>query len=298
MITSKSLAATSVIILALLPIFSQAQDDLMKELEAQDKNATQYIGQTFKGSRLVNGQSVETKGKGELEIIFSHRFGTINSGFYNYFGLDEAVMRMGFEYGITDRLGVSVGRSSNDKTFDGYLKYKVARQRKGSRNFPFTITAVGTGMIKSSPKASDNPDVLFVDRLAYVGEVLIARKFTPAFSAQVTPIFVHRNSISGSIENNDDIAIGMGGRYKITKSMAITAEYFYRLDPHENTPYYNSIGFGIDIETGGHVFQMVFTNSLGMIDRTVVAETAGNFSDGDIHFGFNITRAFYPGKKK
>ncbi|HTJ50294.1 MAG TPA: DUF5777 family beta-barrel protein [Cyclobacteriaceae bacterium] len=281
-----------------LPIDLYAQDDLMKDLEEQEKKETQYVGQTFKGSRLVNGQSVETRGKGELEVIFQHRFGALNSGSYNLWGMDEAVMRMGFEYGITDRLGISLGRSSSDKTFDGYLKYKIARQSKGLRNFPFTITAVGSGTIKTSPKASDNPDVAFTDRLAYVGEILIARKISSGISVQVTPVFVHRNSVSGSYENNDDMAIGFGGRYKLTRSFTLTAEYFYRINPHENTPYYNALGFGFDIETGGHVFQMVFTNSLGMIDRTIITETTDSFKNGGIHFGFNITRSFSVGKKK
>src|SRR6267154_1077233 len=133
------------------PMNLYSQDDLMKELEENEKNGTQYAGQTFKGSRLVNGQSVETRGKGELEVIFSHRFGTLNSGSYNLWGLDEAVMRMGVEYGITDRLGLAVGRSASDKTFDGYVKYKVVRQSQGAINFPVTITTVGTGTIKTSP---------------------------------------------------------------------------------------------------------------------------------------------------
>jgi len=275
-----------------------AQDDLMKEVEESEKKETIYTGQTFKGSRLVNGQSVETRGKGELELIISHRFGALNSGAYEFWGLDQASMRIGLEYGITDRLGLSIGRSTNDKTIDSYIKYKLARQSTGYKNFPFTITVVGSGYYKTSPKASDNSDVKSVDRLAYAAELLIARKFSPRVSVQLMPIIVHRNSVSESTENYDDIALGLGGRYKITRSITLTGEYFYRLNPHEATPYYNGIGFGVDIETGGHVFQLIFSNSLGMIDRSIVAETDNNAADGGIHFGFNITRAFYPGRKK
>lgn len=275
-----------------------AQDDLMKELEKEQENEVQYAGQTFKGSRLVNGQSVETRGKGELELIFSHRFGTLNSGSYNLWGLDDAVMRMGLEYGITNRLGVAIGRSSDDKTFDGYFKYKLARQSSGARNFPFTITTVFSGAVKSSPRSSDNPDLEFMERLAYSAQVLIARKISKTVSVQITPTLVHRNNVSKSTENNDDFALGLAGRYKITRSLTLTTEYYLRTNPHESTPYYNALGFGLDIETGGHVFQLVFTNTLGMTDRIVVAETTGKFGDGDIHFGFNMTRAFYPGKKR
>lgn len=276
----------------LLSLPLAAQDDLMKELEASEKPETEYVGQTFKGTRIINGQSVETKGKGALEFIFQHRFGRINSGAYNLWGLDDAFVRLGLEYGITDRLGVAVGRSSTDKSFDSYLRYKIARQSRGAKNFPVTITAIGSAVVKTSPKASENPELAFQDRLAYTAQVLFARKFNANFSAQVAPVFVHRNTVEQSYENNDDFAISLGARYKITRSLALTAEYFHRLNPTDNTPYYNSLGFGLDIETGGHVFQLLFTNSLGMIDRAIVAETDGNFGKGDIHFGFNISRTF------
>jgi hypothetical protein len=275
-----------------------AQDDLMKELEQSQKPEAVYVGQTFKGTRIINGQSVETKGKGELEFLFSHRFGRINEGSFNLWGLDQAYVRLGFEYGITDRLGIAIGRSSTDKTFDSYLRYKLTRQSTGARNFPVTITMIGTANVKTTPSATENPVIQFQDRLSYVAQVLIARKFSPKFSAQLTPVFVHRNAVNKLFENNDDYALGISGRYKVTRSLAITGEYFHRLNQLKNTPYYNSLGFGLEIETGGHVFQMVFSNSLGMIDRAVVAETDGNFSNGDVHFGFNISRAFQVRKKK
>ncbi|MBK5278019.1 MAG: hypothetical protein JJE09_04050 [Bacteroidia bacterium] len=283
-------------LMMLSSICVSAQDDLMKELENSQKPEITYIGQTFKGTRIINGQSVETKPKGALEFLFSHRFGRINSGAYTLWGLDDAFVRLGFEYGLTDRLGIGIGRSSTDKTYDSYVRYKVARQSTGARNFPLTITAVGTTNVKTSP--NDNPLLVFEDRLSYVAQVMFARKFSSNFSAQLTPIFVHRNTVNQSIENNDDIAIGIGGRYKITRSLALSGEYYYRLNPHENTPYYNSIGFGLDIETGGHVFQLLFTNSLSMIERSVVAETDGDFGAGDIHFGFNISRTFQIVKPK
>jgi hypothetical protein len=275
-----------------------AQDDLMKELEQSQKPETIYVGQIFKGTRIINSQSVETKGKGELEFLFSHRFGRINEGSFNLWGLDQAFVRLGFEYGITDRLGIAIGRSSTDKTYDSYLRYKLTRQSTGARNFPVTITMIGTANVKTTPSVTENPVIQFQDRLSYVAQVLIARKFSSKLSAQLMPVFIHRNVVNKQFENNDDYALGIAGRYKITRSLAITGEYFHRLNQLKNTPYYNSIGFGLEIETGGHVFQMVFSNSLGMIDRAVVAETDGNFSNGDVHFGFNISRAFQVRKKK
>jgi hypothetical protein len=275
-----------------------AQEDLLKELEASSDPEVELALQTFKGSRIINGQSVETLGKGALEFIFAHRFGRINTGSYNLWGLDDAFVRLGLEYGITDRFGIGVGRSSYDKSFDGFARYKLLRQSTGAKNFPVSVTAFGSIAIKTSPKASDNPNVNFEDRVAYASALMIARKITNHFSLQLTPVYVHRNSVTQFEENNDDFALGISGRYKITRSVALSGEYYPRLNAKENTPYFDSIGFGVDIETGGHVFQLVFTNSLGMIERMLVAETTGDFSNGDIHFGFNITRNFQLSKSR
>jgi hypothetical protein len=281
-----------------------AQDDLMKELEAGGKSDTDYAFQTFKGTRLVNGHTVETKGKGTLEFIFAHRFGKINGGLYEMYGLDEAYVRLGLDYGITDNLSVSIGRNSADKIMDGYLKYKLIRQSKGSRNFPVTITAL-TGMAYSiDPKRDDDPGFQTVDRLAYTAQLLIARKFTPNFSLQLMPVFIHKNAVHRNIEDNDHMALGVGGRVKLTRSIALTSEYYYRFDPKDDELFpdafkrYNALGFGIDIETGGHVFQLVFTNTSSLTERTFITETDGDFGAGDIHFGFNVTRTFQLKKKK
>ena len=274
-----------------------AQDDLMKELEQSNSNETDYAFQTFKGTRLVNGHSVETKGEGTLEFIFAHRFGAVNGGLYEMFGLDEALVRLGLDYGITDRLSVSIGRNSFDKTLDGYAKFKLLRQSKGAVTFPATVTALGGTAYKTEPKRLQN-GLENIDRLAYVGQLLIARKFTTNFSLQVMPTFIHKNAVSRSIEDNDQVAIGVGGRIKLTKSVALTSEYYYRLNTLEGNTRNNTLGFGIDIETGGHVFQLIMTNTRGLTERAFITETVGDFADGDIHFGFNVTRTFQLKHKK
>jgi hypothetical protein len=279
------------------PLF--AQEDLLNELT--DEPVVSETIATFKGSRVINLQSVETRPKGTLEFIFSHRFGRINQGAYTLWGLDDAYVRLGLEYGITDRLGVGLGRNSIDKSFDAFARYKLLAQQPGK--IPVTVTALGTLNYRSSPKKEESiVPITANDRISYVGQLLIARKFTPGLSLQVNPIIVHRNTVDQQYENNDDFALGFAGRQKISRSMAITAEYLVRLNARENDlpvyERYDAIGFGIDIETGGHVFQLVFTNSLGLIERSVVAETSGNFWNGDIHFGFNITRTFQLSRKK
>jgi hypothetical protein len=281
-----------------ISVCSFAQDDLMKELEQAQSSDTDYAFQTFKGTRLINGHTIENKAKGTLEFIFAHRFGAINDGLYELYGLDDAYVRLGLDYGLTDNLSVSIGRNSVDKTLDGYFKYKLIRQSKGARSFPVTVTALGGAAYKASPKESDIEGFEDIDRLAYVGQFLIARKFTPSFSLQLMPTYIHKNAVTEFEEKNDQIALGFGGRIKFTKSVAFTSEYYYRFDVMENNPYYNTLGFGIDIETGGHVFQLVFTNTTGLTERAFITETEGNFADGDIHFGFNVTRTFQLKHKK
>lgn len=271
-----------------------AQDDLMQELEKSQPEGTDYAFQTFKGTRLVNGHSVETKAKNNLEFIFAHRFGAINGGLYEMFGLDEAYVRLGLDYGITDNLSVSLGRNSVDKTIDGYAKYKLLRQSKGGVNFPITLTVLGGTAYRLSPKRNRDVSDRFenIHRLSYVGQLLIARKFTTNLSLQLMPTIVHKNGVDRRIEDNDQIAIGAGGRLKVSKSVAFTTEYYYRVDPQQFSPYKNTFGLGIDIETGGHVFQLVLTNTRGLTERAFITETIGDFGEGDIHFGFNVTRTF------
>lgn len=286
------------IVLMSVPFLLMAQDDLLKELEQSQKPEVELIEQTFKGTRLVNGQTVETKGQGELEFIFAHRFGPINGGLYELFGLDQAYVRLGLEYGIMDRLGVGFGRNSYDKTMDVYGRYKLLRQSKGARVMPVTVTLFAQAAAKMSPKQEDDPLMTIENRMSYTAQALIARKFNQNLSLQLMPTFNHRNLVDQTQDYNDTYALGIGGRLKVTRSIALTTEYYYRLNEHAENPTYNPLGFGIDIETGGHVFQLVMTNSRGLTERAWLTETVGNFFDGDISLGFNITRTFQIVKRK
>jgi len=287
-----------VMLLLAIPLAAAAQDDLLKELEQSQKPEVEYVEQTFKGTRLVNGQTIETKGQGELEFIFAHRFGPINGGLYELFGLDQAFVRLGLEYGISDRLGVGFGRNSYDKTMDMHGRYKLLRQSRGARVMPVTVTLFGQAAAKLSPKAEDDPNMNPTNRMSYTAQALIARKFNQNLSLQLMPTFNHRNLVDQTVDNNDTYAIGIGGRLKVTRGVALTTEYYYRLNAHPDNLMYNPIGFGIDIETGGHVFQLVMTNSRGLTERAWLTETTGNFFAGDISLGFNITRTFQIVKRK
>jgi hypothetical protein len=278
----------------------KAQDSTLLNLlnDSLSANAkTGYVTGTFKATHVVNMQTVESAAKGALNFVIQHRFGQLNSGSYNFFGLDNATLRLGLDYGITDRLNVGIGRSSYLKTFDGYLKYKLLRQTESGK-MPVSVSVLGT--ITNYTQNIVGKDYLTTNlRTAYTGQLLIARKITSRLSLQVTPTYLHYNLVPTVSDKNDLFALGMGGRLKITKRMSINAEYDYLPSGQVvSTTVHNSFSLGWDIETGGHVFQLVFSNSQSMLETQYLAQTTGTWGKGDIYFGFNISRNFNLNKKK
>lgn len=267
-----------------------AQEDLLELVDTESGDGSDFVEQTFKGTRLINGHSIETRKRGILDVIISHRFGRLNSGAYELFGLDESNVRLGVDFGITDRLNIGMGRNSFEKTFDGFLKYKILRQRPDGP----PVSAAGFSSIAlKTLKSGDPPGELDVtSRLTYSYQVILAKKFSPSVSLQISPTMVHRNSVLEETDPNDIFALGAGGRIKLTKRLSLNAEYYYQFNTIENSLMKNSVAIGFDIETGGHVFQLHFTNSRAMIEKGFITETSGDFFDGDVHFGFNISRTF------
>lgn len=273
-----------------------AQDDLM-DLLGDDKPATEYAWGTFKTTRVVLNQSIQAPAKGDLIFIISHHFGRLNQGAYDLFGLDQATIRFGLEYGISNRLTVGVGRSTYKKLYDGFVKFKLLQQSSGERDMPVTVSYFGSMGVNSL--RWENPDRVnyFSSRLSYVHQLLIARKFCSAFSIQITPTLVHRNLVALRDDQNTVFALGAGGRLKLTQRMSINAEYFYLMPGKTADNFDNSLSLGFDIETGGHVFQLFFTNSVPINENGFITETQGDWLNGDIYFGFNITRTFTLGGK-
>ena len=275
---------------------AQAQTDLLNDLEKQTADSTkrEVVAATFKGTHIINAQSVETPGHGTLAFLIQHRFGTLNSGAYEFFGLDQAVLRLSFEYGLTDRLAIGVGRSSIEKTFDGFVKYKALQQTTGPRPMPVSVTLFASSAINTLKfnRVANTPERTTASRLDYAYQVLIARKFSPSLSVQLMPTLIHRNYVPLAGMQNDVYSIGAGLRQKLTKRIALTADYFYLLPGYAADNYYNALGLGVDIETGGHVFQLHVTNAQGMTEKFFVPQTNGNFFDGDIYFGFTVARNF------
>ena len=268
-----------------------AQDSLMNLL-GDNHPKTVYTSATFKATRVVLGQSIENPFGGTLIFVISHHFGQINSGFYNYFGLDQATTRIGLEYGITNWIGIGFGRSTYLKTWDGFTKVKILRQSTGARKIPLSISFYANTAINTLDWQDTQRKNYFSSRLRYCFEFLFARKFNEYLSFQVMPVLIHRNLVPTVIEHNDIYAVGCGGRCKITKRISLNAEYFYLLPKQHLDQVYNSFSVGIDIETGGHVFQLFLTNSQGPFEEAFITENNGNWLKGDIFFGFNISRVF------
>ncbi len=281
-----------------------AAQDLLKELERQTaptEPVAEFVNLTFKSVRIINGHSVETAPRRAMYFLIGHRFGTLNSGAYEFFGLDQGVIRLGLEYGLTDKLTMGIGRSSNEKTFDGFLKYRALRQGTGPGTAPVTLTLLGTSAITTLKFAGSLLDDRSTrSRVTYTAQALFARKFSEGFSVQVMPTWVHRNAVETRAEDNDVLAVGVAARQKITKRFALTGEYYYLLPgaTADDARYHNSLAVGVDIETGGHVFQLHFTNSSGMVESLFIPRTTGDFFNGDVYFGFNISRAFTVGNRK
>jgi hypothetical protein len=285
--------------------FVQAQpDDLFAELDAMEEPTTEPVTATFKGTRIVNMQTNEIPGAGVMQFMIQHRFGAVNDDFfYNFLGLDRADIRFGFDYSINDRLNIGVGRSSTLKTYDGFFKYRLLRQMKGAKPFPISATLYSSVNAITQRNTSTLPEN-FTDRLVFTHQLLLSRKFSEAFSLQVAPTLVHFNVVDTRDQPNDIFALGFGGRYKLTKRVSLNVEYYLQTTKHSvveggNRLFYNNpLSIGFDIETGGHVFQLFFTNSRGMTDPQVIAQTSGLWQDGDIFFGFNLSRVFTVKKPK
>jgi hypothetical protein len=275
-------------ILASLQLSSQ---DLLAVLELEAPVTENIVSATFKGTRIVNGHSIENRKDSELEFIISHRFGRVNTGFEELFGLDQANIRFALEYGLTDDLTAGLGRSSFEKTYDGYLKYRLLKQKTGTNAFPFAVSLFGSIAAKSQKAIAGN-ERTFAESLFYVGQVLIAKKVNSSLSIQVTPTYVHRNLATIAADPHDIFALGFGTRVKLSKRVSLNAEYYQQFQKLASINARNSLAFGVDIESGGHVFQIILSNAITMVEKSFITETTGNFFGGDIHLGFNLSRTF------
>jgi hypothetical protein len=274
-----------------------AQDNLDSLLNDPKDQKTNYTFATFGGTRIINSQSIENVPAGALQLIFSHRFGAVDGGIHTFYGLDQANVRLGFDYGITGRLTAGIGRNTQKEAYDAYLKYKLLRQSSGERLMPVSVSLYANAAIMTNKKSILDTVSNLSSRLFYAYQLIIARKFSSRLSLQLMPTLVYRNQIQTLQDQYLVSSIGIGGRFKFTKRMAVTGEYFYLLPGYTADHYFNSASLGIDIETGGHIFQVHLTNSQGMIEQFYVPRTEGNWLK-QVRIGFNVVRVFTLDRKR
>lgn len=278
------------ILIILLPFFALSQENnLLDEINNVTTEGTYEVA-AFKGLKIVNFESTKMVSKKQLFFVVSHRFGSIKTGIEDFFGLDQAVTRLNFIYGISDGINIGISRSSFQKTYEGSLKLRLLRQRTGGS--PFTIVLFSNILMNTSLEEDILPGLKFENRLSYSTQALISKKLNKNLSLQLAPTFFHDNLVAFSGQENSQYAIGIGGRHKLTKRWSINIDYGFHLNRASNSPFKNPLSIGFDLETGGHVFQLHFTNAQPMNTNTFLGQATGDWGNGDVFFGFNLSRVF------
>ncbi|MFC4740577.1 DUF5777 family beta-barrel protein [Flavobacterium ponti] len=276
------------VLFLLVSTYLFAQDDLLNEIDtvAVDKR----VNSSFKSLKIVNLESTKLASKGDLYFVVSHRFDYFKNGFDDFFGLDNANTRLQFVYGVTPWLSVHASRSGFNKTYEAAGKYSLMHQEEGG--FPFEIVGFNSIAINTALEKDLLPLLEFEDRLSYVNQLLISRKFSDNLSLELAPTYFHENYVVDNNQDNSQFALGFGGRYKLTTRWSINMDYAAHLNRASNSPFTNPLSIGVDLETGGHVFQMHFTNSQAMHESGFLGNTSGKWSKSEIAFGFNLVRVF------
>lgn len=273
------------------------EEDLLKGVR-DDKSKKEYVYNAFKSSRVIMSHSMEMLRPGVLDFRILHRFGNVNQGIREFFGLDKGTIRLGLDYGISNNLTVGIGRGSFKKEIDGFIKYRAIQQATGPKALPFSLLVVGGSTIIGAPYTDPTRKNYFSSRLGYYVQAIIGRKFSDKLTLQFSPTYLHRNFVETAADPNDLYAAGFGGRIKLSKRVSLNVDYYYVLNQNDARDLHNPLSIGFDIETGGHVFQLHFTNAIGMNERVFLTETTNSWGKGDIQFGFNISRAFQIKKRK
>jgi hypothetical protein len=265
-----------------------AQDDLLEELENEATEET-FEQPAFKAMKIGNLQSTKVAAKGDLYMYVSHRFGTLKDGISTFFGFDNANTKIQFVYGVFDGVQLGISRESLRKTYAVSAKFKLKEQND---KFPMSVVGYTTANINSEVSTDRYPYIKFGDRVSYASQLLISRRINNKFSIELAPTFVRQNLVYEPEQQHNQFALGAGGRMKVSKRMSINLDYVYNFSRYEESIYNNPFTIGLDIETGGHVFQLLFSNAQSTNEPGFISNAEGDWSDGDIFFGFNIVRVF------
>lgn len=264
------------------------------ECQESDTSRSVFKGgsyeKTFSTSRIGLTQSVMTTPKDEFHIVVQHRFNEISSDINNFFGLDYASTRLGFDYGILNWLSTGIGRSMSVKTYDLALKAVMLKQNESG--FPLSLSWYVSFLENTSQNSNLTGHDSFGSRLSFVNQLFIARN-QGILSFQVSLLWLHSNyefRIDGPL---DLFAVDIDGRIRLSEKIGLIAEYIPLLT-NEDFAKTNPFTIGLDINTGGHQFQLIFSNSQGTNEREITTNTVGSWSKCHIYFGFNLTRVFNP----
>lgn len=266
-----------------------SQEDLLAEIDV-DPMQGDTAKAAFKGLKIVNFESTKLVAKKEMTLVVSHRFGSIKGGVDSFFGLDDAVTRINFVYGISDGFNISASRSSFQKIYESAIKYRITQQVENG--FPFTIVGYHSMLVNTALEKHNLPKLEFKHRLGYTTQLLISRKVSTNLSFELVPTYFHDNYVSIDDQDNSQFALGVGGRYKLGKRWSVNADYGLHMNRASNSPFKNPLSIGMDLETGGHVFQMHFTNAQAMNTNGFLGQATGDWGKGNIYFGFNLSRVF------
>ena len=280
-------------VLIVFPLIGYGQEDsLLKELEGLSENEQIFELPAFKALQIGNLQSTKVVSKGDLYLVVAHRFGYLKNGITDFFGLDQANTKIQLLYGIKKNLQLGVSRDSYQKTYSGTAKYRLLKQ---SNKLPLNLSLYGSIDVNSQLKKSVYPGLKQLDRFSYTAQILAAKRFSEKLSLQIAPIFVRHNLQDLNYtkeQTHNQVLLGTGGRYKLSNRFSVNFDYVYNFSRNKNSLYKNPLTIGVDIETGGHVFQLLFTNSRASNDSSFLTDTLGDWSKGQISFGFNIVRVF------
>jgi len=283
----KFLAITCIFLTSTCVSYSQDQS-LLNSIEPQTAGR-EYISNAFKSSRVINGHSMEFIGKGVIDFRILHRFGRVEGGVSEWFGLDQASMRMGLDYGLSKNLTVGIGRTTFKKDVDGFVKWRAIRQ--ATRHSPFSWVLIAGMSVFTYKNTDPQKELPFSSRAGYYYQSILGRKFSNKLSLQISPTMVNSNNIDGDKADNI-FALGIGSRFKLSKRTALVVDYFPLLNRPADSEIKNSLSVGFDIETGGHVFQLHFSNATGMNERAFITDTHDSWGKREMRFGFNLSRVF------
>jgi len=268
-------------------------DALLDSISTDNKSENVVI---FKATRLILSQSTEMTKKKNLNFLIIHRFGDFagkQGGGQLYYGLDDiADVYIGFEYGVSDNFNIDIGRTTIGGLADLELKYAVLHQKTDGGS-PLAITLIGEGGIRPYGFV---PYPTFNDRISYFAQAIFARKFSSIFSMQIAPSYVRNNEPMPDLPGNEEqyLALSGTGVLRISKHMGIIVDYAHPFSSfrQHNSNFSDPLGFGIQMETGGHVFTINVTNARAIDEINYLNDTESKFSKGQYRIGFTISRVF------